>query len=62
MRDKLIQAMIIQLLHPFYFIGILNFDYFLNEDDLSSHSPIDEATGENGFKDLKFRFTELKKV
>ncbi|MBL7813885.1 MAG: Rpn family recombination-promoting nuclease/putative transposase [Saprospiraceae bacterium] len=49
------------LLRPVYFIGVLNFDYFLGEDYLSSHSIIDEATGENGFKDLKFRFIELKK-
>jgi len=49
------------LLRPVYFIGILNFDYFIGEDYLSSHSIIDEATGENGFKDLKFRFIELKK-
>jgi predicted transposase/invertase (TIGR01784 family) len=49
------------LLRPVYFIGILNFNYFIGEDYLSSHSIIDEATGENGFKDLKFRFIELKK-
>jgi predicted transposase/invertase (TIGR01784 family) len=49
------------LLRPVYFIGVLNFDYFIGEDYLSSHSIIDEATGENGFKDLKFRFIELKK-
>ena len=49
------------LLRPVYFIGILNFDYFLGENYLSSHSIIDEATGENEFKDLKFRFIELKK-
>lgn len=49
------------LLRPVYFIGILNFDYFVGADYLSSHSIIDEATGEHGFKDLKFRFIELKK-
>jgi predicted transposase/invertase (TIGR01784 family) len=49
------------LLRPVYFIGILNFNYFIGEGYLSSHSIIDEATGENGFKDLKFRFIELKK-
>lgn len=49
------------LLRPVYFIGILNFNYFIGEDYLSSHSIIDEATGDNGFKDLKFRFIELKK-
>jgi predicted transposase/invertase (TIGR01784 family) len=49
------------LLRPVYFIGILNFDYFLGEYYLSSHTIIDEATGENGFRDLKFRFIELKK-
>lgn len=49
------------LLRPVYFIGILDFNYFIGKDYLSSHSIIDEATGENGFKDLKFRFIELKK-
>ncbi len=49
------------LLRPVYFIGILDFNYFIGKDYLSSHSVIDEATGENGFKDLKFRFIELKK-
>jgi predicted transposase/invertase (TIGR01784 family) len=49
------------LLRPVYFISILNFDFFTGADYLSSHSIIDEATGENGFKDLKFRFIELKK-
>jgi len=49
------------LLRPVYFIGVLNFNYFIGEEYLSSHSIIDEATGENGFKDLKFRFIELRK-
>ena len=49
------------LLRPVYFIGILNFNYFTGDDYLSSHSIIDEATGQNAFKDLKFRFIELKK-
>ena len=49
------------LLRPIYFIGILDFNYFKGEEYLSSHSIIDEATGENAFKDLKFRFIELKK-
>jgi len=49
------------LLRPVYVIGILDFNYFIGKDYLSSHSIIDEATGENGFKDLKFRFIELKK-
>ena len=49
------------LLCPVYFIGILNFNYFTGDDYLSSHSIIDEATGQNAFKDLKFRFIELKK-
>jgi predicted transposase/invertase (TIGR01784 family) len=49
------------LLRPVYFIGILDFNFFIGEDYLSSHSIIDEATGENGFKDLGFRFIELQK-
>jgi predicted transposase/invertase (TIGR01784 family) len=49
------------LLRPVYFIGVLNFDYFMGKDYLSSHLIVDEATGECAFKDLKFRFIELKK-
>lgn len=49
------------LLRPVYFIGILNFDYFLGESYLSSHLILDEETGACTFKDLKFRFIELKK-
>ncbi|MDX2280490.1 MAG: Rpn family recombination-promoting nuclease/putative transposase [Saprospiraceae bacterium] len=49
------------LLRPVYFIGVLNFDYFLGKDYLSSHLIVDEGTGECSFKDLKFRFIELKK-
>jgi predicted transposase/invertase (TIGR01784 family) len=49
------------LLRPVYFIGVLNFDYFMGKDYLSSHLIVDEATGERAFKDLKFRFIELKK-
>ena len=49
------------LLRPVYFIGVLNFDYFMGKDYLSSHLIVDEATGESAFKDLKFRFIELKK-
>lgn len=49
------------LLRPVYFIGVLNFNYFMGSDYLSSHLIVDEATGECAFKDLKFRFIELKK-
>ena len=49
------------LLRPVYFIGVLDFNYFMGTDYLSSHLIIDEATGECAFKDLKFRFIELKK-
>ena len=49
------------LLRPVYFIGVLNFDYFSGENYLSSHLIVDEETGECSFKDLKFRFIELKK-
>lgn len=49
------------LLRPVYFIGVLNFNYFSGKNYLSSHLIIDEETGECNFKDLKFRFIELKK-
>ena len=49
------------LLRPVYFIGVLNFDYFSGKNYLSSHLIVDEETGECSFKDLKFRFIELKK-
>lgn len=49
------------LLRPVYFIGVLNFNYFSGKHYLSSHLIIDEETGECNFKDMKFRFIELKK-
>ena len=49
------------LLRPVYFIGVLNFNYFSGKNYLSSHLIIDEETGECNFKDMKFRFIELKK-
>lgn len=49
------------LLRPVYFIGVLNFNYFSGKNYLSSHLIIDDATGECSFKDMKFRFIELKK-
>jgi len=49
------------LLRPVYFIGILNFNFFMGSVYLSSHLVIDEATEECAFKDLKFRFLELNK-
>lgn len=48
-------------LRPVYFIGVLDFKYFLNQNYLSSHLIIDEDTGECVFKDMKFRFIELPK-
>ena len=48
-------------LRPVYFIGILNFNYFSGKNYLSSHLIVDEETGECVFKDLKFRFIELRK-
>ncbi len=49
------------LLRPVFFIGVLDFNYFSGKDYLSSHLIVDEETGECSFKDLKFRFIELKK-
>lgn len=48
-------------LRPVYFIGVLNFNYFQGKNYLSSHLIVDEETGECVFKDMKFRFIELKK-
>ena len=48
-------------LRPVYFIGVLDFNYFSGKNYLSSHLIIDEETGECVFKDLKFRFIELRK-
>ena len=48
-------------LRPVYFIGVLNFNYFSGENYLSSHLIVDEETGDCVFKDLKFRFIELRK-
>lgn len=49
------------LLRPVFFIGVLDFNYFSGKNYLSSHLIVDEETGECVFKDLKFRFIELKK-
>lgn len=49
------------LLRPVYFIGVLDFNYFSGKNYLSSQLIVDEATGECVFKDLKFKFIELKK-
>ncbi len=49
------------LLRPVFFIGILDFNYFSGKNYLSSLLIVDEETGECVFKDLKFRFIELKK-
>lgn len=48
-------------LRPVYFIGVLDFNYFSGKNYLSSHLIVDEETGECVFKDMKFRFIELKK-
>lgn len=48
-------------LRPVYFIGVLDFKYFLGKNYLSSHLIVDEETGECVFKDMKFRFIELPK-
>ncbi|MDX2301802.1 MAG: Rpn family recombination-promoting nuclease/putative transposase [Microscillaceae bacterium] len=48
-------------LKPVFFIGILDFKYFLGKNYLSSHLIQDEITGECVFKDIKFRFIELPK-
>ncbi len=49
------------LLRPVFFIGILDFNYFSGKNYLSSHLIVDEDTGECTFKDMRFRFIELKK-
>jgi predicted transposase/invertase (TIGR01784 family) len=49
------------LLRPVFFIGVLDFNYFSGKNYLSSHLIVDEETGECTFKDMKFRFIELKK-
>ena len=48
-------------LRPVYFIGVLDFNYFSGKNYLSSHLIVDEETGECVFKDLNFRFIELRK-
>jgi len=48
-------------LKPVYFIGILDFNFFPNENYLSKHLIVDEETGVCTLEDLKFRFIELKK-
>ena len=48
-------------LRPVYFIGVLDFNYFSGKNYLSSHSIIDEETGDCVFKDMKFKFIELNK-
>ena len=49
------------LLRPVFFIGVLDFNYFSGKNYLSSHLIVDEETGKCTFKDMKFRFIELKK-
>jgi predicted transposase/invertase (TIGR01784 family) len=49
------------LLRPVFFIGVLDFNYFSGKNYLSSHLIVDEENGECTFKDMKFRFIELKK-
>ncbi len=49
------------LLRPVFFIGVLDFNYFSGKNYLSSHLIVDEETGACTFKDMNFRFIELKK-
>jgi len=49
------------LLHPTFFIGILDFNFFKNEDYLCNHLIIDEVTHEHKLDDIKFTFIELQK-
>ena len=48
-------------LKPVYFIGILSFKFFSNENYFTKHLTVDEETGECTFDDIKFRFIELPK-
>lgn len=49
------------LLHPTYFIGILDFLFTQNPHYFSAHQTMDTVTGENLLKDVKYFFIELKK-
>jgi len=49
------------LLHPTFFIGILNFNFFKGEDYLCNHLIIDQVTHEHKLDDIKFTFIELLK-
>ena len=48
-------------LRPVYFIGVLDFNYGTGIHYLSTHLIMDEVSGECIFKDMQFRFIELKK-
>ena len=49
------------LLNPTYFVGILNFPFGKNPFYHTKHLIVDEDTGENLLKDIKFAFIQLTK-
>jgi len=49
------------LLKPTYFVGILDFDYFVSKTYLSHHIIVNEETHEHKLTDIQFTFIELKK-
>lgn len=49
------------LLHPTFFIGILDFNFFKGEHYLCNHLIVDEVTFEHKLDDIKFTFIELQK-
>ena len=49
------------LLHPAYFIGILDFPLSASHDYHTRHLILDKATNENLLKDIQFSFIELPK-
>ena len=48
-------------LRPVYFIGILNFSNSKSVNYVSKHLTIEEETGENVLKDIKYAFIQLTK-
>jgi predicted transposase/invertase (TIGR01784 family) len=49
------------LLHPAYFIGILDFSFSASGDYHTRHLILDKATNEHLLKDIQFSFIELPK-
>jgi predicted transposase/invertase (TIGR01784 family) len=49
------------LLKPTYFIGILDFNFGKGNDYHAKHLIIEQETGDNLLKDMKFAFIQLKK-